>query len=223
MERAVRLDPRDILWRSRGRTWDYAFLAYPSHSYRWFDVLRQVYPTERRQDLEQTRAGKLPDDRLFVATTILDPVRRDAAQRPLVHYFIWTAPPHRDGVLEIPTDWGLQLLAHLAPAIDNVFDRPSEADIEHEAPELVQALPALELAGPPIEVPITITITIASRSLSLPDHSSASIHPYRVAGAIALGALLALLASRCNAMRALSPTPERAPELRSSPAPTRAI
>jgi hypothetical protein len=131
----IEVDLDRVLWLTRGRRWGYAFLLKPllSPGDAWMNVHARIFADLTPSVTPYSVAGKLVDfhvERWFIATTFLDPRRRDDLGRPVVHHVVWFPPDERGARWVAPLDWGPQLVAALAPAYDAAFalDRADQGD-----------------------------------------------------------------------------------------------
>jgi hypothetical protein len=83
----------------------------------------------------------------FVATTFQDATLRDAAGRPVAHYFVWFpniagAPPD----FELPADWGPQVVQAYGDEWKTAFssDGASDDELLATARSLVKEVPVVE-------------------------------------------------------------------------------
>ncbi len=96
----VQLKLEHLLWRTRGRHWDYLFLVEPHARYGqgWYSLHKEVFAdSEPRPEGERYVLGELLDEQsrqrmVFVGTVFLDDHRRDAFGRPIAHYMVWLRP-----------------------------------------------------------------------------------------------------------------------------------
>lgn len=117
------IDLRRLLWRTRGRRWDYTFLLRPTVPARpaWFNTYLEIFPEERERPGRPGSAvysdGTLPQGgELYVAAVVTDPVRQDLCGRPVLHLFVVV------GGERPPDGWAEQLLADLGPVHSRVFE-----------------------------------------------------------------------------------------------------
>lgn len=123
------IDRARLLWRTRGRRWDYFFLSRPSVPARpaWFSAYLEIFPesTERpgRPGAAVYSAGCLAQGGApYVAAVVTDPVRKDIATRPVLHFFVYM-------VDAVPGDgWAERLLRDLQPVMDRVFELEREPE-----------------------------------------------------------------------------------------------
>ena len=87
---AVRRD--DLLWRTRGRSWDYEFITRPKRKWkdRSYLVTTQVFSVGAAP-VPSNIVG-LVEGETYLACSVLDPERRDEFGRPVQHYVLWLVP-----------------------------------------------------------------------------------------------------------------------------------
>jgi hypothetical protein len=114
---------RDVLYRTRGRDWDYAFLLQPPPllGEGWYGLHRRIFsgvePTEEPRLLRGELGIGLGQP--FFATAFVDSTRRDSQGRPIAHYVAWLG----EAASAAPgLSFGPGLVAALSPALDSVFD-----------------------------------------------------------------------------------------------------
>lgn len=144
----------DVLYRSRGRDWDYAFLLQPKPllSEGWYSLHRRIFNNVEPEPAPLLLRGTLGigTGHPFLATAFTDAVRRDYQARPVAHYVTWLGAAAETARAQ---SFGPALLAKLAPALDAVFElRPETLKRGESTPldTLLQrrfsaALPASEL------------------------------------------------------------------------------
>lgn len=117
----------DVLYRTRGHDWDYAFLLQPEPlvGEGWYTLHRRIFA-----NVEPTEAPILLRGALAIgigkpfATAFTDAQRRDYQARPVAHYIAWfgKAAESAPGV-----SFGGGLVAALSQALDSVFGLDPEA------------------------------------------------------------------------------------------------
>jgi hypothetical protein len=120
---ALSVSLRDVLYRTRGRDWDYAFLLQPPPllSEGWYALHRRMFGGVEPNEEPVLLRGELGIGlgHPFFATTFVDPGRRDSQGRPVAHYVAWLG----EGAEAAPgLSFGPGLVAELGPALDSVFD-----------------------------------------------------------------------------------------------------
>lgn len=138
----MRVAPANLLWRTRGRTWDYTFVLRPIEPPRkqWYDTYRLLFDALTPTTPEQphvTRHG-LIGFTPYLATTFCDREARDEAGRPIVHAIAWFPGSFPPG---LPVDWGQQVVDTLAddlygdaaPPGPDRFTRENAIDLKGEA------------------------------------------------------------------------------------------
>lgn len=124
----MRIDLDRVLWRTRGRGWDYSFTLVPAHPQieAWYDFHADAFsdttpgrgPSNVGGVLVRAAGEQIP----FVATTFQDATLRDAAGRPVAHYLVWF--PSLSGnptEFEIPADWGSHVVQAFGETWNSVF------------------------------------------------------------------------------------------------------
>lgn len=160
MNDPLRVALGEVLYRSRGRHWDYAFLLHPEPLLRegWYTLHRRIFSNVEPSSVPLLLRGALGVGlgQPFLATAFTDAVRRDSQSRPIAHYLTWLG---KSAEAAPGCSFGPQLVAALAPAIDAVFELTVERLRRGETKPLdallqqrfSAALPAreLELRGDP--------------------------------------------------------------------------
>jgi hypothetical protein len=128
MAEALRISVRELLYRSRGRDWDYAFLLQPEPllSEGWYALHRRIFSNVEPGESPLLLRGALGigGGAPFFATTFTDPLRRDYQARPIAHYLTWFG---KSAEAAPGQSFGPALIAALGPAIDAVFALAPEA------------------------------------------------------------------------------------------------
>lgn len=117
-----------ILWRTRGRRWDYSFVVCPLLPVvtSLYDFYVQVFADAQPGDGPIHTGGWVYDDAAgrtaFVATTFYDERLADSTGRNVVHYMTWFEPP----VLEddrccVADDWGQRVVSAVKPVWFEAF------------------------------------------------------------------------------------------------------
>src|SRR5262245_29071331 len=122
MAEGLTLRLRDLLYRTRGHDWDYAFLLQPEPllGEGWYTLHRRIFANVEPGPVPLLLRGALGigTGQPFFATAFTDETRRDYQDRPVAHYIAWlgaaaeAAPGH---------DFGPGLIEKLAAALDSVF------------------------------------------------------------------------------------------------------
>lgn len=116
------LDLREVLYRTRGHDWDYAFLLQPPPllGEGWYALHRRIFTNVEPSAAPVLLRGELGigTGQPFFATTFTDPGRRDYQDRPVAHYLVWFGKS-----AEAAPGWsfGPGLVAAVSPALDLVF------------------------------------------------------------------------------------------------------
>src|SRR6185503_9544385 len=128
MAEQLRMRLSDILYRTRGRDWDYGFLLQPEPllGEGWYAIHRRIYANLEPGLSPILLRGALGigTGHAFFATAFVDAQRRDYQDRPIAHYLTWLgaqaeAAPGRS--------FGPGLVEALRPALDNVFELSAES------------------------------------------------------------------------------------------------
>lgn len=93
-DESVQLNLENVLWRTRGRQWDYSFVLRSLRPLvdSWYDVHLKAFAGVTLDETPTSLAGILVqgfEEYPFVASAFLDARRRDSAGRPVGNYFIW--------------------------------------------------------------------------------------------------------------------------------------
>ena len=122
-------NPATLLWQTRGRYWDYEFVAIPDTPCvdSWWEVFNQIFgggPEPRKGVVH--RYGELPGSqpKPFVAVAFLDAVLRDQHGRPICHYLVWFPEMEAGPAFErlrtgLPEDWPTQILNTMRPYFES--------------------------------------------------------------------------------------------------------
>lgn len=93
MADALSLRLADVLYRTRGRDWDYGFLLQPPPllGEGWYTLHRRVFANAEPSPEPLLLRGELGigTGKPFFATTFTDAERRDSQGRPIAHYIVW--------------------------------------------------------------------------------------------------------------------------------------
>lgn len=125
------IDLRSVLWRTRGRHWDYTFVLRPITPHRdgWYDVHKQVFAS-LTPGIEPATCGGVfvcgNDKYNYMATTFLDELRHDIAGRSIAHYLIYFTKTglNEPDIRQVPKDWGKQVVSSFDIAFDKIFEQP---------------------------------------------------------------------------------------------------
>jgi hypothetical protein len=113
----------DLLYRTRGRDWDYAFLLQPLPivSEGWYRLHRRIFTHVEPAEKPVLLRGSLGVGmgHAFLATTFTDPRRRDSQGRAIAHYMTWLGA---EATTASDVSFGPELLSALDPALDAVFE-----------------------------------------------------------------------------------------------------
>jgi hypothetical protein len=118
----------DVLYRTRGRDWDYAFLLQPKPllGEGWYAIHRRIFANLEPDPSPVLLRGALgiATGCAFLATAFVDAARRDHQDRPIAHYLTWLGAPAEAAP---GFSFGPGLVAALRPALDSVFDLSAES------------------------------------------------------------------------------------------------
>lgn len=128
MADALELSLGDLLYRTRGRDWDYAFLLQPEPllGEGWYALHRRIFSNVEPGPTPLLLRGALGvgTGHPFLATAFTDHQLRDSQDRPIAHYVTWLG---RAAEAAPGASFGPPLIAALRPALDAVFDLSPEA------------------------------------------------------------------------------------------------
>jgi hypothetical protein len=128
MAEQVRVRLSDVLYRTRGRDWDYGFLLQPEPllGEGWYAIHRRIFANLEPAPNPLLLRGALGigTGHPFFATAFVDAQRRDYQERPIAHYLTWlgAAAEAAPGV-----SFGPGLVEALRPALDSVFELSAES------------------------------------------------------------------------------------------------
>lgn len=143
----MRIDLDSILWRTRGREWDYSFVLRPTHPHieTWYDFHTDVFAWTTPGTAPSVTGGFLSlgdgDEVPFIATSFQDSMLRDAVGRPIAHYLIWFPNTRgRPTDYEVTADWGAQVVRAFGDEWGSAFagDGTSEGDLLATARSLLK-------------------------------------------------------------------------------------
>ncbi len=135
MSDAVSISLSHLLWRTAGRSWEYRFVMCPRFVEDPYSLQVELFGDVVVGDQENigsglcvTTGGAMP----YVATAFRDPKHRDTASRPILHYMTWFPPAEviSGRGLELPDNWGVQVLAQLQKDWDVAFGSESPSILE---------------------------------------------------------------------------------------------
>jgi hypothetical protein len=123
MVEPLRLRLSDVLYRTRGRDWDYAFLLQPEPllGEGWYALHRRIFANVEPSAEPVLLRGELGigAGHPFFATAFTDAERRDSQARPIAHYIAWLGPAADRAPGQ---SFGPGLVQALSAALDSVFD-----------------------------------------------------------------------------------------------------
>lgn len=167
----LEVDLHHVLWFTRGKGWDYTFLLWPLlPRIADPDGLRErIFAGIRPGYVPHSITGRVRDgreQRAYLATTFIDPVRRDNVGQPIVHHVVWF-PPDGDTCLVAPVDWGSQFVAAVRAPYDAVSPivmatfldlDPHQRIRELFVAELAQVSPRVRVEGAAVMVYLSPTV-----------------------------------------------------------------
>lgn len=129
----VTVDLQRLLWRTRGRTWDYCFVLQPVqlHINSFYQLHFEAFSGTKPEATPRTWGGVLigEESKLrFVATLFLDEDKVDTYDRPIAHYMVWFPTPGADADLRLPADWGAHLLRAFGEEWTSAYSSNGGAD-----------------------------------------------------------------------------------------------
>ncbi len=157
MTESLTLRLSELLYRTRGHDWDYAFLLQPDPilGEGWYALHRRIFAHVEPGPEPLLLRGALGvgTGHPFFATTFTDAERRDYQGRPVAHYIAWLgrAAESAPGV-----SFGPGLVKQLGPALDATFTLSPAALTRGESKPLDALLRArfrAELPRPSLSVP----------------------------------------------------------------------
>jgi hypothetical protein len=118
----------ELLYRTRGHDWDYAFLLQPEPllSEGWYTLHRRIFANVEPSPAPVLLRGALGIGvgHAFFATAFTDPKRCDYQARPVAHYLAWLGKAAEDAP---GWSFGPGLVDALGAALDAIFDLDPEA------------------------------------------------------------------------------------------------
>lgn len=128
MADALSLSLDDVLYRTRGRDWDYGFLLQPAPllSEGWYSLHRRIFANVEPNPSPLLLRGALGigTGKPFFATAFTDAERRDSQGRPVAHYVTWLGPAAEGAP---GRNFGEPFVAALRAPLDAVFDLSPQA------------------------------------------------------------------------------------------------
>lgn len=157
MAETLTLRLRDVLYRTRGHDWDYAFLLQPEPllGEGWYALHRRIFANVEPGAAPVLLRGALGigGGHPFFATAFTDAQRRDYQDRPIAHYIAWFGAAAESAPGQ---SFGPALVQALAVALDSVFELAPEAVQRGETKALDALLRArFRAALPTAEVSVT--------------------------------------------------------------------
>jgi hypothetical protein len=128
MAEALTLELGELLYRTRGHDWDYAFLLQPEPllSEGWYTLHRRIFANVEPDAAPVLMRGALGIGlgQPFFATAFTDAKRCDYQARPVAHYIAWLGKAAEDAP---GCSFGAGLVEALGPALDAIFGLDPEA------------------------------------------------------------------------------------------------
>jgi len=128
MSNELQLRLRDVLYRTRGHDWDYAFLLQPAPllGEGWYALHRRIFANVEPTPTPVLLRGALGvgTGHAFFATAFTDLKRRDYQDRPVAHYIAWLGQAAEEAR---GYSFGPALVEAVASALDRVFDLSPES------------------------------------------------------------------------------------------------
>lgn len=128
MAEALSLRLGDVLYRTRGHDWDYAFLLQPEPllGEGWYALHRRIFADVEPSETPVLLRGQLAigTGKPFFATVFTDAKRRDYQERAIAHYVAWFG---KEAEAAPGLSFGPGLVAALGNALDSVFGLAPEA------------------------------------------------------------------------------------------------
>lgn len=167
MAETLTLRLSDVLYRTRGHDWDYAFLLQPEPllGEGWYALHRRIFANVEPTPTPVLLRGALGigTGQPFFATAFTDARRRDYQARPIAHYIAWFGKAAESAPGQ---SFGEGLVEALGGALDVVFDLAPEALKRGETKPLDTLLRSRFLAALPLrEVEVTCAAPQALRWL----------------------------------------------------------
>jgi len=120
-ELQVRLS--DVLYRTRGRDWDYSFLLQPPPvlGEGWYTLHRRIFANVEPEATPVLLRGALGvgTGQPFFATAFTDSARRDSQARAIAHYLVWFG---RSAEAAPGVSFGPALVQALGGGLDAIFE-----------------------------------------------------------------------------------------------------
>lgn len=134
-EAIIKIDTSRLLWRTRGRRWDYTFVTRPRgvEIAGWMNLFQHVFGSSAAEGETRSKTGRLrrgwPGGVAFryIAAAMTDPACKDFADRPIQHFFLYVLEEWQDE-RAFPEDWQEQLRAALAPSLAGIFQEERGQD-----------------------------------------------------------------------------------------------
>jgi hypothetical protein len=128
MAETLQLHVSDLLYRTRGHDWDYAFLLQPEPllGEGWYALHRRIFANVEPSETPVLLRGQLAigTGQPFFATAFTDATRRDYQDRAVAHYIAWFG---KEAEAAPGLSFGPGVVAALGSALDHVFGLAPEA------------------------------------------------------------------------------------------------
>lgn len=135
--------PSSLLWRTRGKHWDFEFVSTPSHPNldAWWSIFNQIFNEIQVDEQPKIYYGELilrqEEVRCYLAAACFDQYRKDWTGRRIQHFLVWfpngiqsNPNPSIENLIPavIPADWYNQILKYLNEFFDSedVFNLSEE-------------------------------------------------------------------------------------------------
>jgi len=113
----------EVLYRTRGRDWDYAFLLQPPPvlGEGWYTLHRRIFANVEPEGVPMLLRGALGvgTGQPFFACAFTDSARRDSQARPIAHYLVWFG---RDAEAAPGVSFGPALVHAFGAGLDAIFE-----------------------------------------------------------------------------------------------------
>lgn len=177
MSTVAAIDSDAILWRTRGKHWDYAFVRTPRRVKLdgWYDFHTQTFSGALPTSQPMNKGFiALVDGRHIpcVCTAFQDTDRVDIAGRPISHFITWfpDQASSKSGIVSLPCDWGRQVVAWFDTTFQQVFELTQD-NLSHSAYSNVQTRLAatagraqqIQLTGEAVPIPCDESFELRGR------------------------------------------------------------
>lgn len=149
-ESTLSIELGQVLYRTRGHDWDYAFLLQPDPllSEGWYTLHRRIFSSVEPSEAPVLLRGALGIGlgHPFFATAHVDAKRRDSQDRAIAHYVVWLG---KAAEAAPGSSYGPGFVAALEPALSAVFSLAPESLRRGETRPLDSLLRARFMAALP--------------------------------------------------------------------------